>query len=271
MNMKTEMDADDYDDGRFDEAFYGEAIYDSIPDSVEQATVVVNCNRIASIGEINCLDAETAVEATVKHLPLRTKREDEPIVQQVPVQMANKGTGAGGTKTNVNGKAFEAKTEHLDGFTKKHIGYEKDDIVFLKQGELKRYFKQKFNIETRRHPDEAYLIRTGDHYILIIIEKKSQNVEGSVIEKLKLGDFYQKEYADCLGSQFKIVYAYCLSAFLKKKYLSNNFKFLRKFNEQNGIVVLFGDDEDYPEMLNEFISKSVQTESKLHSSVSLDS
>ena len=187
--------------------------------------------------------------------------------------MANKGTGSGGAKTNVHGKAFEAKTEHLDGFTKKRIGYEKDNIVYLRQAELKKYFKTIFNIEMIRHPDEAYLIRNEHQYTLKIIEKKSQNVEGSVIEKLNLGAFYKEEYEWCLGPQFKIEYAYCLSAFLKQKYLSDTLKskFLREKNKRNEIVVLFGDDEDYQERLNEFISKPVQTESIPHSSVSLDS
>uniref|UniRef100_A0A6C0AGJ2 Uncharacterized protein n=1 Tax=viral metagenome TaxID=1070528 RepID=A0A6C0AGJ2_9ZZZZ len=183
--------------------------------------------------------------------------------------MTNKGTGAGGSKTNIHGKAFEAKTEHLDGFTKKCIGYEKDNIVYLRQTELKKYFRTMFKKEVIRYPDEAYLIRNGDKYTLKIIEKKSQKVEGSVIEKLNLGPFYKEEYEWCLGPQFKVEYAYCLSSFLKKKYLSDTLKskFLREMNRRNEIIVLFGDDEDYQERLNEFI----YNESTLHSSVSPDS
>lgn len=171
------------------------------------------------------------------------------------MKISNKGTGAGGAKTNLNGKAFETKTEHLNGFNQKKIGYEKDNIVFLRQGELKQYFKKVFQKELIRHPDEAYLIRQGDQYTLKILEKKNQNVEGSVMEKLGLGAFYKEEYEWCLGPQFKVEYAYCLSAFLKQKYMSDTlkFNFLREKNKRNHIEVLFGDDEDYQEKLNAWL------------------
>jgi hypothetical protein len=170
-------------------------------------------------------------------------------------RMTNRGTGAGGAKTNLHGKAFESKTEHLTGFIQKRIGYEKDNIILLRQGELKQYFRKTFQKELIRHPDEAYLIRQGDQYTLKILEKKNQNVEGSVIEKLGLGAFYKEEYQSCLGPMFKVEYAYCLSSFLKQKYLSNTLKynFLRDYNERNQIQVLFGDDEDYPEKLNDWL------------------
>jgi len=173
--------------------------------------------------------------------------------------MTNRGTGAGGAKTNLHGKAFEAKTEHLDGFTQKRIGYEKDNIVYLRQGELKTYFRKVFQKEMIRHPDEAYLIRNGDQYTLKIIEKKTQNVEGSVIEKLNLGAYYKEEYEWCLGPQFKVEYAYCLSDFLKQKYLSDTlkFNFLREKNKRNNIEVLFGDDEDYQEKLTAWLRVGV--------------
>jgi len=171
------------------------------------------------------------------------------------MELSNKGTGAGGAKTNLHGKAFETKTENLNGFIQKKIGYEKDNMVFLRQGELKQYFKKVFQKELIRHPDEAYLIRQGDQYTLKILEKKNQNVEGSVMEKLGLGAFYKEEYEWCLGPQFKVEYAYCLSAFLKQKYLSDTlkFNFLREKNKRNNIEVLFGDDEDYQEKLNAWL------------------
>lgn len=175
------------------------------------------------------------------------------------MELSNKGTGAGGAKTNLHGKSFESKTENLNGFIQKKIGntcyYEKDNIIFLRQGELKQYFKKVFQKELIRHPDEAYLIRQGDQYTLKILEKKNQNVEGSVIEKLGLGAFYKEEYEWCLGTQFKVEYAYCLSNFLKQKYLSNTlkFNFLREKNKRNNIEVLFGDDDDYQEKLNDWL------------------
>jgi hypothetical protein len=177
--------------------------------------------------------------------------------------MENKGTGAGGAKTNQHGKAFEKKTEYLTGFEKKLLGrscyLEKDNMVYLRQGELKQYFRNVFQKELIRFPDEAYLIRQGDQYTLKILEKKTQNVEGSVMEKLGLGAFYKEEYEWCLGPMFKVEYAYCLSSFLKQKYLSDTlkFKFLREKNQRNHIEVLFGDDEDYPEKLSAWLGLGV--------------
>ena len=90
----------------------------------------------------------------------------------------NKGTGAGGSNTNVNGKSFEMKTSNeprlLDsGFVRKNIPgvgykikngfyYEKQitpttTVVYLTQGGLKAYFKHFFGKEMCRCPDEAYL------------------------------------------------------------------------------------------------------------------
>jgi hypothetical protein len=176
----------------------------------------------------------------------------------------NKGTGAGGAKTNLHGKAFERSTENVFG-EKKIIGQkklfgnayymEKDNIVLLTQGALKKYFKHFFKKEMIRCPDEAYLIRNGDNYTLKILEKKCQNVEGSVIEKLCLGQYIKEEYQSCLDSRFTVEYAFCLNSFLKQKYLSDTIKyeFLRQYNERNHIQVFFGDDPDYYEKLDNWI------------------
>lgn len=188
----------------------------------------------------------------------------------------NKGIGAGGANTNHNGKSFETKTDNesrLCGFEKKNIGnthyMEKDNMVFLSQGALKKYFKHFFKMEMIRCPDEAYLIKEGDKYILKILEKKCQNVEGSVIEKLCLGQYIKEEYKSCLDSRFTVEYAFCLSSFLKQKYLSETIKygFLREYNERNKIHVLFGDDPDYYEKLDHWIQGGPVLESFRHDSI----
>ena len=77
----------------------------------------------------------------------------------------NKGTGAGGANTNLNGKTFEHKTENESrllstGFVRKNIpgcntkfGFylikeitATESITYLTQGGLKAYFKHFFNI-----------------------------------------------------------------------------------------------------------------------------
>jgi len=51
------------------------------------------------------------------------------------------------------------------------------NVVYLTQGGLKSYFAHFFKKEMIRSPDEAYLFRDGDSYILKVLEKKNQNVE----------------------------------------------------------------------------------------------
>jgi hypothetical protein len=186
----------------------------------------------------------------------------------------NRGTGAGGANTNKNGKTFEQKTENesrllSSGFSRKPIPgaggkyayyLEKlesptKSVVYLTQGGLKAYFKSVFNKEMFRSPDEAYLFRDGAQYTLKILEKKNQNVEGSVDTKLLAGPGFIEEYEGCLGSGFTVKYAFCISAFLKKDYVSDSLKYklLRSHHERHGIKVLFGDDEGYYATLDAWI------------------
>jgi hypothetical protein len=193
-----------------------------------------------------------------------------------PPRLKNKGTGAGGANTNLNGKTFEEKTSNesrllATGFERKQIPgrtgpndyyFEKvldaaleQSIVYCKQGALKAYFAHFFATKLERCPDEAYILRTGESYTLKILEKKNQNVAGSVEEKLLTGDAIRFEYQCCLGERFKVAYAFCLSTFLKDRYCSDALKWrsLRLYNTERNIQVLFGDDEDYFTKLDAWI------------------
>jgi hypothetical protein len=185
----------------------------------------------------------------------------------------NRGTGAGGANTNVSGKGFEEKTNNArrllaNGFVRKSIGkkgyyLEKiltptNTIVYLTQTGMKAYFSHFFNKKLFRCPDEAYLFRNNDKYILKVLEKKAQNVSGSVIDKLQIGHYMQYEYRTCLGENFEFQYAFCLSAFLKSEYMSDTHRFqiLREYNQKEKVEVLFGDDENYFELLDKWINNS---------------
>ena len=196
---------------------------------------------------------------------IRKPKQTAPSEKQMS-ETVNRGTGAGGAKTNHNGKKFEAKTDNLprlleQGFTKKVIPgatgkqsvyHEKQidadtSIVYMTQTALKAYFTHFFHKEMVRQPDEAYLFRTGDTYKLCILEKKNQNTTGSVDQKLGVGQYLKEEYAECLDERFTIEYAFCLSSFLKKDYISSQKKYeiMRKLHAKDHITVLFGDDENY--------------------------
>ena len=181
----------------------------------------------------------------------------------------NKGKGAGGANTTFYGKKFEDKTNNQERLIEmgyvKHLknGYyylektfEDKTVVFVLQDGLKKYLKNKYNIEIFRRPDEAYIIEyTNGEKVIRILEKKEQNKEGSVETKLWAGIGLKREYELVLGDEFKVVYGFCVSKFLQKKFVSSDKKFeiLNQILRENNIDVLFGDDENYFATLDKWI------------------
>ena len=180
----------------------------------------------------------------------------------------NKGTGAGGANTNLYGKKFEDKTNNQERLVE--IGYVKNSyakkqkkandyylsktfedktVVFVLQNGLKTYMKYKYNIDMFRCPDEAYIIEyASGRKIIKILEKKEQNVEGSVETKLWSGPSLKREYELVLDGKFEVYYGFCVSEFLKKKLISNDNKYT--IFKENNIDVLFGDDDNYFETID---------------------
>jgi hypothetical protein len=190
--------------------------------------------------------------------------------------IVNKGTGAGGTNTNYYGKKFEEKTNNQQrllemgytkhSFTKKAYDYylsktfEDKTIVFVLQNGLKRYMKNKYNIDLFRCPDEAYIIEyTSGRKVIKILEKKEQNVKGSVETKLWAGSSLLREYELVLGIEFEVFYGFCVSEFLKKKLISREKKYeiLNTILDENNIAVLFGDDANYFETFDTWFNSSL--------------
>jgi len=191
-------------------------------------------------------------------------------------EITNKGTGAGGANTNYYGKKFEEKTNNEQrllemgyikaSFTqkpKKAYDYyllktfETKTIVFVLQNGLKMYMKNKYNIDLFRCPDEAYIIEyTNGKKVIKILEKKEQNVEGSVETKLWSGPSLKREYELALGNDFTVFYGFCVSEFLKQKLISNDKKYtiLNTIFNENNITVLFGDDENYFETFDMWLN-----------------
>lgn len=186
--------------------------------------------------------------------------------------LINKGTGAGGANTNYYGKKFEDKTnnklrflddgyEYIKSFkSKKEYEYisktfEDKTIVFVSQNGLKMYMKNKYNIDLFRCADEAFIIEynTGKK-VIKILEKKEQNVEGSVETKLWSGPSLKREY-ELMLDDFEVHYGFCVNEFLKKKLTSNikKYKILNTIFDENNITVLYGDDKNYFETFDKWL------------------
>ena len=206
------------------------------------------------------------------------------IIEEVDIEIekpinviVNKGTGAGGANTNYYGKKFEEKTNNqtrllndgyvINSFTKKtkkaydyylSKTFEDKTIIFVLQNGLKMYMKNKYNIELFRCPDEAYIIEynTGKK-VIKILEKKEQNVNGSVETKLWASPSLKREYELVLGNNFEVQYCLCISKFLQNLLISNNKKYLvlNEILSENKIDILFGDDNSYFTLLDNWITK----------------
>jgi|APGre2960657423_1045063.scaffolds.fasta_scaffold00496_16 hypothetical protein len=166
----------------------------------------------------------------------------------------------GGSETNASGLPFEKLTDNTQnliaqGFEKKKYYLQKGSTVFLMQINLKKYFKEFFDIELFRHPDEAYLFQNGETYTLKIIEKKNQNVSGSVDVKLGAANWFIREYEYILGNKFKVEYVFVLGPWLTEEYLSSHKKWqvARKLHKEEGTRIFFGGDPDYFEQINKWI------------------
>jgi hypothetical protein len=188
----------------------------------------------------------------------------------------NKGIGAGGVNTNYFGKMFEEKTNNRQrlleigytkySFTKKAYDnylsktFENKTVVFVSQNGLKTFMKNKYNIDLFRCPDEAYIIEyASGRKVIKILEKKEQNVDGSVETKLWSGPSLKREYELVLGLEFEVFYGFCVNEFLKNKLISNKKKYttLNTILNENNIAVLFGDNENYFETLDTWFNNSL--------------
>jgi hypothetical protein len=229
--------------------------------------------------ETTAVEMENPVKVKTKPILIIEEEEVGTNINTQPI-IVNKGTGAGGANTNYYGKKFEEKTNNetrlIDmGYIRNSVysdtkkkpkkaydfylskTYEDKTISFVLQNGLKMFMKNKYNIELFRCPDEAYIIQynTGKK-VIKILEKKEQNVEGSVETKLWSGPSLKREYELVLGPDFEVHYGFCVSEFLKKKLTSNEKKYviLNTILAENHINVLFGDDDNYFEQFDNWFN-----------------
>ena len=179
-------------------------------------------------------------------------------------KVINRGTGAGGAQTNKNGLNYEQMTDlntefkiiqearywQIVEFTDE-LGFKKR----LKRTCKKDFFKSMkyFNmIDTSipkahgcKEPDECYI-----NYVnlsIYIIEKKFQQVNGSVCEKIQTSDFKLWQYGRTFP-KFKIHYIYCLSDWFK-----NNCKAELQYLKEKKVPVFWGNDKEYKTKIKKFI------------------
>lgn len=213
---------------------------------------------------------------TIKTIKNKTKNLIKNVVNSV---IKNKGSGAGGHLTTKNGKNFEEITcienvllennfEKIV-FNKNKYGYyfEKEEenikIIYLTQSGFKSYFSKYYNISIHRYPDEAFLIYNNNNLHIKILEKKNQNNNGSVEDKMKNGHFNKREYEKMISDKMEkehniktiVSYSFCINDFLQNKFTSGNHKYniIKEIMDEDKIKIFHGEDENYYKNILEWI------------------
>tara|TARA_Y100000590_G_scaffold464806_2_gene635193 strand:- start:3102 stop:3692 length:591 start_codon:yes stop_codon:yes gene_type:complete len=174
----------------------------------------------------------------------------------------NRGTGAGGAKTNRNGLSYEQKTDLSSNYNiikkqkyHKIIHFNNLELVCINNKQLFKYMKNKTNnsickAHGCKQPDECYI--DENNKVIFIIEKKFQQTSGSVCEKLQTPDFKLWQYKRTFP-EYKIVYIYCLSDWFKKNCIAE-----LEYLEFKKVPVFWGNDLDYKNKIISFIINYTQ-------------
>lgn len=180
----------------------------------------------------------------------------EDITQSVVTKIINRGTGAGGAKTNINGLSYEENTNLKQLFSEvnvdnklgikiiKFIDYEHEFVNPTKK-QFYKYLESREERNTEiqpaagcKEPDETYI--DINRKIIFIIEKKFQQSPGSVDEKLQTGSFKKRHYSKMFPN-YTVNYIYCLSNWFKR----SEYKSVLDDLLECGIPVFWGDDDEY--------------------------
>jgi len=151
----------------------------------------------------------------------------------------NKNIHGGGARTNLHGLKFEQITSLKDslrkvgGFKiKKNEVYYKSELIGIlcEKNALYNYLLEEYAVDYRMIlskkliPDDAIIIKST----LYIIEKKFQNVSGSVDEKLQTCDFKLKQYKRLVAStDLKVEYIYVLNDWFKQPSYRDVLQYIR--------------------------------------------
>lgn len=171
----------------------------------------------------------------------------------------NKGAGAGGCNTNKNGLPYEEMTDLKDKYN--ILSKEKNHNIIEFNGSIKHYKACKQSNVFKcmnehinetickahgcKNPDECFI--DDNDKIMFIIEKKFQNVGGSVCEKIQTPDFKIWQYSRTFPT-YNIVYIYCLSDWF---YI--NCKAELQYLEYKKIPIFWGNSNTYKDDIIDFI------------------
>ena len=175
------------------------------------------------------------------------------------IKIDNKGTGAGGSKTNETGLPYENFTDLKDkyyviskivnGEKIKFMNHECEYIKTSKSDFFK--YMDKFidkNIVKGhgcKQPDECYINEIGK--IIFIIEKKFQQTGGSVCEKIQTCEFKTWQYTRTFPG-WRIVYIYCLSDWFIKNCVAEI-----EYLNYKKLPIFWGNSLSYKEDVIKFI------------------
>jgi len=140
----------------------------------------------------------------------------------------NRGTGAGGANTNLNGLSFENKFYKLfsNNINKKIIKYgytqisiNNTELIYCKKSQFRNYMNSRYltdyNIPVLsgcKNPD--CVIIDIENKKIYIIEIKYQNSNGSTLEKIQTACMKQENYNERYPN-YNIEYIYCFSEWFK--------------------------------------------------------
>ena len=174
--------------------------------------------------------------------------------------MPTKGHGAGGSNTNKNGLPYELLTDLESEYTTISYGSFHHVIRFescnkqynrTEKSNFSKYMRDKCDptvcpAHGCKSPDECYIDECKK--TVFIIEKKFQQVSGSVCEKIQTPDFKIWQYSR-LYPNYTIVYIYCLSDWFKY-----NCKSEIEYLDYKKIPFFWGSDNQYKSNIVKFIT-----------------
>lgn len=171
-----------------------------------------------------------------------------------------KGHGAGGKNTNFTGLNYETLTDLNDKYKIlfEHKLYKvilfnnsKKSYIITKKCQFLKYMNNDINKNINsahgcKYPDECFIDKIKKN--IFIIEKKFQQVSGSVCEKIQTPDFKIWQFTR-MFPDFKIIYIYCLS-----NWFINNCKAELEYLRYKNIPIFIGNDINYKSNIINFIT-----------------